>query len=108
MTQFEVNILNFIFKGYNLFFRFVDIEFKDTRHFNFEQTFQVVGGNRSNKMRFKRFEAFIDMIKGNIDRFCLFEFFIFVNSFLDKNLFERAEMELLQEFVFFYLQFTFK
>ena len=62
MAQFEVNILNFIFEGNNLFFRFIDIEFKDTRHFNFEQTFQVVGGNRSDKIRLKRFEAFIDMI----------------------------------------------
>ena len=90
----------------NEFVGLVFVELQYALHLDFEQSQQVVAGHFAHKVFLKRLESLVDILQCSIGRFCILKLFTFVYTFFDEYLFERTEVQLLEQFVASYLEFA--
>ena len=99
VCQIAGDVFQFLFDFGNQFVGLVLIELKDALHLDFQQTEQVVTYDLPHKVLLERFQSLIDILEGSIGVLCILEWFTFIDAFLDEYLFQRTEVQLLQEFV---------
>ena len=85
---------------------FVFVELQDALHLDFQQSQEVVACHLTDKVFLERFQSLVNIFQCGIGRLCILKLPALVDAFLDENLLERTEVELLQQFVAPYLQFA--
>ena len=98
-------MFNFGLDAGHQFVGLVLVELQDALHLNLQQTQYIVLCHLSYEAGVVGCQALVDMFADAVDVGSLFEFFVFVNAFLDENLLQRLEMILLEQFVLADFQF---
>ena len=79
------------------------VELQDTLHLDFQQLEDVILCHLTYQLWVEGCQAFIDILTDGIDGWCLLEFLILIDTFFDKNLFQRTEMQLFHQLALAYL-----
>ena len=108
MRQMVVNFGDVLFHPGDEFVRLVRVEFQDTSHFDFHQFENILFGHFTDKLRIIGCQTFVDMCAGCVHIFGLLEFFVLIDTFFDKYLLERREVQCFQYFTFLDFQFLFQ
>ena len=80
-------------------------EFQDALHLDFHQSQDVVLSHFAYHLRVEGRQPFVDIFASCVHRGGILEGLAFVDALLNENLFQRAEVQLFQQFVAAYLQF---
>ena len=105
VVQVAVDASNLFVDAGNQLVGLVLVEFQDALHLDFEQSQDVVLGHLAHHLRVVRRQAVVNMFAHRVDVRCLLKFPVFIDALLDEDLLQRAEVQLLQQFVAFDLQF---
>ena len=90
VIEIVLNFSHLVLQSGKFLLTLKSIEFMDSRHFDFLQTEQVFTGHLPQECRFERFETFINVFQRRLKVFCVFVFLILINTFLNKDFFQRA------------------
>ena len=91
--------LDFLLDARHQFVGLVFVELQNALHLDFQEPQNVVAGHFANQVLFERLQSTIDVRHGDVERFRLLKFLVFIDAFLDENALQRGEKVLFFEFV---------
>ena len=89
MLDVKFHPRNLLFQSLNIILSLFRVELQDSFHLDLQQELYIVIRHRTNQFWQERFQAFPHVNHHLINRLALLEFFILVNTFFNKYLFQR-------------------
>ena len=105
MRQVIVYLFQLRFQACDELICLVLVELQDTCHLDFHQAENIFFGHFAYELRVVRRQTFVDVLASRIHGISLFELLVFIDTFLDKDFFQRSKVQGFQCFVPLYLQF---
>ena len=105
VREFVVDVIDFLFDFGHQFFGLVLVEFQDAGHLDVHKSQDIILGHLAYHARIKRRQSVVDVFAGGIHVGCHFKFAVFIDTFFDKNLFQRSKVQLFLQLVLSDFQF---
>ena len=105
VRQIAINLFNFSLQTGHELLCLLLVELQDALHLDFQQLQDVVLRHLTNHTGVVGRQSLIDMLTNLIHIGGFLEFLVLIDALLDENLFQRIEMQLLQEFTLADLEF---
>ena len=104
VLQVVVYLVNLCLNTGHQLVGFVLVELQDALHLDFQQLQDIVLRHLANHLRIIRRQALINMLADGIHIGSLFKLLVLIDTLLNENLFQRIEVQLLEQLVLTYLQ----